>query len=66
MTYITLDCRDGQHEACDLCSCECHEQIVDDTEGMYYGFIIVGIGLAVSVAVIGGLIIGGLIWLVNH
>ena len=22
--YITLDCRDGQHRACDECRCECH------------------------------------------
>lgn len=22
--YLTLDCREGQHGACDTCSCECH------------------------------------------
>lgn len=22
--YITLDCRDGVHTACDTCGCECH------------------------------------------
>lgn len=66
MSYTTLDCRDGQHDACDLCSCECHgEEVFYDTEGMYYGFILVGIGLAHSVAVLSGLIVGGAFWLVN-
>lgn len=22
--YVTLDCRDGQHGACDVCACVCH------------------------------------------
>lgn len=22
--YISLDCRDGAHRACDSCGCECH------------------------------------------
>lgn len=25
-TYMTLDCRDGQHIACELCDCVCHDQ----------------------------------------
>lgn len=26
--YITLDCRDGVHSACETCSCTCHEKAV--------------------------------------
>jgi len=26
-TYLTLDCRDGRHMACDHCACYCHRTV---------------------------------------
>lgn len=26
-TYLTLDCRDGAHSACETCSCACHSAV---------------------------------------
>ena len=28
-TYMTLDCRDANHTACETCSCSCHSGSVE-------------------------------------
>lgn len=25
--YVTLDCRDGAHKACQWCWCDCHQEV---------------------------------------
>lgn len=30
--YVTLDCRDGQHDACATCFCQCHPMPLTEQE----------------------------------